>query len=1257
MTSMQAQLSLKKLTLSFLILFLTAFNTVVSQTKYPSLLWEITGNGLTKPSYLYGTMHVSSKLAYHLSDSFFVALANVNTVGLESNPDQWLKHMKDMGMLEQFNNPNNNNNNFYKDAFKIDIPTNKQYADVLANDPDIINNLLYRNNSYKADHEESTYIDLFIYKTGSKLNKKIVSLEDFKTSLVMASKSYVPDPNEKTDDSRKNIDYYKIQDEINNAYRSGNLDQLDSLTKLTYFSKNTQKYLIDDRNVILAHNIDSICKTGSLFSGIGAAHLPGKSGVIELLRSMGYILRPIANIHTKKGDKQKDNIEKIVKKLPFSKHYSTDSLFSYELFDEPVKLANVKGFSFGLATDMANGSYYTITRQITYAPLFNYSIDNMLSKIDSLLYENIPGKIVSKKYSINTPDMKCIDITNKTKRGDLQHYHIYLLENEFIVFKMSGKGNYINETEANRFFNSIKFYPKPQTSLVNYSPLTKGFEIKIPSNYKYIYNKKTGLQGTSETLFAHDNSKKSVYGVIHYYYHDFNYLEEDTFELNILCNNALKNFDYTVNISRELGKDQNLPSITFKGENAKSNKTFNGKIIIKGVHYYLVYQINKTDDNSDKTVLNSFKLTDFYHKNEIKTITDHDYAFTVEDELTPEDKNQLEEALAGFYAEIQKEKDKKTHSKDFDYLSKSKHYYSPSSGEHVNIDYEKFNDYDYRDPKTFWDDVKKIVKSERGFIVTNTKLQKQNGIESYDVTLKDTACSNIIKRKYILKDGLVFCLSAVTDTVFGTTGWTEGFFKSFKPKDTTISKSIYTIKTPLLLKDLNSADSSVRYAAKQSLISNSIDKSSAKEIIAFINGPDFHKLDEESRAVFLVNGGVLNNESIISVYKKLYDLYEDSSYMQICIIKGLGYLKTKNSYNTIYELLKTKTPLTGDESIINDILTPLYDSLELCNNFFPGLFSLESFEEYKTPMLKLFSDLVIRKIITPVKYTPNVASLTTNANNELKRYNTSSNKNSKNTSNYDELATLKANELSDFYGGLYTDTILSNGKKAYVSYNNMIENYAYVLAPFYASNPATKQFYDKLFKIKQENTLLNICLIALQNNIPVNDTMWKYFSNNSKTKLKLYNELNTLKHSEKFDKSKLSQEDFCKTLIESDIEFNDNDYENNDESLKEKVKPDSISFLRKEYVKNKKEKGNIYFFERTDSKSKSKSLAYAFVPEKPAITTDIEIMNTKHVIEIGKTTEDVINSVKTEFYYRGRLRYVSENETSGMNYLDNYGGE
>src|SRR5687767_11487273 len=69
--------------------------------KYPSLFWEITGNGLKKPSYLFGTMHVSSKMVFHLSDSFYHAIRSSDMVALELNPQSWQPEMFRMQDAEQ----------------------------------------------------------------------------------------------------------------------------------------------------------------------------------------------------------------------------------------------------------------------------------------------------------------------------------------------------------------------------------------------------------------------------------------------------------------------------------------------------------------------------------------------------------------------------------------------------------------------------------------------------------------------------------------------------------------------------------------------------------------------------------------------------------------------------------------------------------------------------------------------------------------------------------------------------------------------------------------------------------------------------------------------------------------------------------------------------------------------------------------------------------------------------------------------------
>src|ERR1700710_2054044 len=100
-------MSMRRKCILFIIsaLLLLAAGKVYSQKKgikkYPSVFWEITGNGLKKPSYLFGTMHVSSKMVFHLSDSFYIAMTGVDAVALELNPELWQPEMVDLDRMKQ----------------------------------------------------------------------------------------------------------------------------------------------------------------------------------------------------------------------------------------------------------------------------------------------------------------------------------------------------------------------------------------------------------------------------------------------------------------------------------------------------------------------------------------------------------------------------------------------------------------------------------------------------------------------------------------------------------------------------------------------------------------------------------------------------------------------------------------------------------------------------------------------------------------------------------------------------------------------------------------------------------------------------------------------------------------------------------------------------------------------------------------------------------------------------------------------------
>ncbi|MCW3077807.1 MAG: GumN family protein, partial [Bacteroidetes bacterium] len=517
----------------YLIIFLIFPAFLFSQTskKYPSLLWKVSGKGLKKPSYLYGTMHVSNRVAYHLSEQFFDALKSVEVVGLETNPGEWLENMDktgESGQINQFSNPYSYNQNFYKSTFSIGSPDKRMLQGILGYDPDIINGLLYRHNHSKENFEENTYIDLFIFQSASKLNKQVISLEDFVQSEIKARLSALPD--EDSEEASAYKDYYVAAQKIEDAYRDGNLDMLDSLSKLTS-TKNIQKYLITDRNVFFANTIDSVLKTKTLFSGVGAAHLPGEMGVIELLRRKGYTVEPLISKNTKKSDLVRDQLDAKSKPVTFTKQFVPDSSFSVSLPGKISQIVNLENVKYYINADMVNGSFYTIVRLKYFGPLFNVSPTQMMEKVDSLLFEYIPGKTTSKKEITSNNGLKGIEIISKTRRGDEQHYQIYFSDLEMIMFKLGGKQQYATSSEAKQFFNSIQFQSK-NDNIVEFSPKTKGFSVKVPSNYSYVKNEGSSLKGLVEDLYAYQKNSKQFYGLKHAVYNDFDYLEEDTFELN-----------------------------------------------------------------------------------------------------------------------------------------------------------------------------------------------------------------------------------------------------------------------------------------------------------------------------------------------------------------------------------------------------------------------------------------------------------------------------------------------------------------------------------------------------------------------------------------------------------------------------------------------------------------------------------------------------------------------------------------------------
>ncbi|GGA83464.1 TraB/GumN family protein [Puia dinghuensis] len=268
-----------------------------SQTPH-TLLWRISGKNMSRPSYLFGTMHVLCSKDAALSDSLKAAIAGCDELYFEIN-------LSDMaGMLNSMKYMRMNDNQKLSDLLKPDEYARvkdyfARHASMLPFSllerfkPMLISGLV---EEQALDCETTDGMELMIMKE-ARHSKPINGLEtaEFQAGLfdsipyeTQAKElvNYIDSSEENKQMTRQLVDLYNHQD----------LDGIDELSRkeeggMTGY----MDLLLYGRNRKWAKNLDGLLGKKSLLVAVGAAHLPGSTGVIELLRKEGYTVEPVKN--------------------------------------------------------------------------------------------------------------------------------------------------------------------------------------------------------------------------------------------------------------------------------------------------------------------------------------------------------------------------------------------------------------------------------------------------------------------------------------------------------------------------------------------------------------------------------------------------------------------------------------------------------------------------------------------------------------------------------------------------------------------------------------------------------------------------------------------------------------------------------------------------------------------------------------------------------------------------------------------------
>lgn len=283
---------MKKLVKSIAICALTlvSFTTFAQDNK--SLLWQISGKGLEKPSYVFGTIHMICQEDYIMTETIQNTLKNVDAFYAEidfSNPENMAvlqqSMMSETPLSQRLNNEQYQKlQQLLKEVVDLDITQFEHLTDAA-----IVSMVTFK--SFPCTDFKMYEMELL--QTAAAAEKKMGGLETAAEQMEILGKSLgINAVFEMLNDLKK--DGFKSTKEMVALYTNQDVQGLyDYMKKSSYMTDEVYNEMLTKRNHNWINEMPELMKNQSVFFAVGAAHLSGNNGVLKLLKDNGYTVKPV----------------------------------------------------------------------------------------------------------------------------------------------------------------------------------------------------------------------------------------------------------------------------------------------------------------------------------------------------------------------------------------------------------------------------------------------------------------------------------------------------------------------------------------------------------------------------------------------------------------------------------------------------------------------------------------------------------------------------------------------------------------------------------------------------------------------------------------------------------------------------------------------------------------------------------------------------------------------------------------------------
>lgn len=946
---------------SFFILTAACQRIFAQTSKWPkTLLWQITGNGLQKPSYLFGTMHLQDKRIFNLGDSLYYYFEKADGFAIEVDFNEYIDSIL-VNVFRQKEEEELNGEDEKKEKTKTDIEADSASAivDSTASITGKFSPPRIKKTSRKIIRklreerirrllkygEMPTILDAYLYGLAMRQGKWLGAVEDVKDQLNLRDE--MGKEIDEEEEAMQTDDKLRLTlEKMIGIYLDQDLNQIETYS-LNYGSAVLKKILFNNRNIKMARSVDSLSRLRSMFYAVGAAHLPGDSGVIKLLRNKGFTVTPVFSNQKTAAEKYAANLSAIA----WKRIEQEEKLYSIEMPGTPTNHNMFGEFvKMKVYVDITTFSVY-----MTGHTLAQYEEHELEATLKQMAKEMSNG--YARLENFKKLNRGAMPGAEGITFGNGYYYRVQLFKKNnasFILMLGTRKKPNLLTADADRYFNSFKAGELPAAAGTEgwkqFGLKEKAFTVMMPAVPKRnkAFEKQAEGSNWDFTVYDYTDLTGGFYYICQVrdiragYFLDGDSAYFDSFKENI------KESAEEV-VKEEMTIHQGFPAYRFDALSKEEGIFYKTMNVVRGNRVYTLIvlgSINKKNEPGPEEYFSSLQLTE--------------YSFPQWKIQEAEDKSFFTWGSSNYSIK------KKEKEEEEDDDSTRIHYISYNV--HDATSYEVLRDVL---PPLFWvtDDstfFKQRAYSYKGFTDSVLKYERVNNgnLKGAEILVQSANNNNLKKIRLLLHGDTLITLLTFIPTQYINNPDHNKFFSEFRMKNDKLRTSIFTNKADKLLKALQSKDSAT-FAEASSVLSLI---TFAKKDLPHLHDALLRPFPDDSLAYYstrtrLVNAlaDISDSSTVDFIRANYHSLGGDKEKIKMSLLDALADYKTAYSYTALKDLLINHPPKELKE---NDRLSyRITDSLQLAVALYPELLSLLKNPLYWTSVADFTAKLVDSSII------------------------------------------------------------------------------------------------------------------------------------------------------------------------------------------------------------------------------------------------------------------------------------------------------